>query len=99
MNEPVSLDIAENANCRIVNISDTGAKIECTPFQDTKKVGDTLNMTSDQLGSLEGKVVWEEHSDQKETLAVTFKKDTLPTRRKIIKIISDRNKGYHGNRS
>lgn len=97
IDEPVTIDVDLNASCRIIDVSETGAKIECDSFSETENVGNTMNLTSKQLGSLDGKVVWTEHTKRKKALAIAFNKQALHARKKVLKLISDQNKGYHNN--
>lgn len=95
INEPVTIDAKQDASCRIVDISETGAKIECDTDPGDENVGNTMHIKSDQIGTLVGQVVWADSSKKKKTFAVTFGKQPIQARKGVIKIISDRNKGYH----
>jgi len=95
INEPVTIDAKQDASCRIVDISETGAKIECDTDPGDENVGNTMHIKSDQIGTLVGQVVWADSSKKKKTFAVTFGKQPIQVRKGVIKIISDRNKGYH----
>ena len=85
------------AACHIVDISETGAKIVCEPSTTPKTVGETVDLTSPQLGTVEGKIIWKQSGGKKDTFAVVFNKTPLTVRQKVIKVISDQNKGYHDN--
>lgn len=95
--EPIKIGLDNAASCRIVDISETGAKIECDQFSETDNLGDSVNIESELLRGVNGKVVWEEHKRGKKTIAIALNKHSLSAHKKIIKLISDKNKGYHDN--
>ncbi|MEA4929726.1 MAG: glycosyltransferase [Candidatus Limiplasma sp.] len=97
VDEPITVSTDPGVACHIVDISETGAKIVCEPSTTPKTVGETVDLTSPQLGTVEGKIIWKQSGGKKDTFAVVFNKNPLTVRRKVIKVISDQNKGYHDN--
>ena len=98
VNEPVELDTDSVKACRIVDISETGVKIECEPASGSVEQQKSVHLRSGSTGDVEGDVTWAQKKDGKVSLGIAFTNTNNVKYRKIMKVIADRNQGYHQNK-
>jgi len=99
--EDVRLSLDESASCRIVDISDTGARIECTNYSEPSEAqaGEpSVVMSSRNLGDIKGDVMWSSSKNGVKSFGIRFKEQTNDIYAKIVKFISDKNRGFHKNK-
>jgi len=96
--ENISVYGDEILPCRIEDLSETGARIECTKGDGAGHIGDVIRIASETLGEVEGEVVWEKQIGKHKYIGIEFRDCPLPTYRKLLKVVNDQNKGYSGNR-
>lgn len=82
--------------CKISDISETGAKIECEQPDDMDK-DETLTLDSQETGKIQGQVAWKKNVGRRSVFGVKFSNYNLETYKKLIKLITDRNQGYYKN--
>ncbi len=83
--------------CRIVDISETGAKLECDMPEDGVTTGADVRLESNLIGQIEGRIVWKRRENGKTALGIKFAQYSTEIYKKVMKIIADENKGYHDN--
>ncbi|NLI21588.1 MAG: glycosyltransferase [Clostridiales bacterium] len=96
--EPVVLSFDHNASCRVTDISETGVKIECGAVEGDDLAGRDVHLMCSNIGLVKGKIVWANRKRGRTTLGVAFQFQSSETYQKLLKLIADRNEGYHGNR-
>ncbi len=95
--EPVTVQLGANA-CRIADISEAGVQLECGEDAPDRKSSEEVRLSSEALGDIDAHVVWEKKADHGKRYGVAFDRYPNATYRRLLKVISDRNKGYHENR-
>jgi hypothetical protein len=101
VSEPISIADAEGASCKIVDISETGIKVECDDALDldAEKVITSVSIASKNLDELKGDVVWAKKEGRRVSYGIRLKIGTNENYRRIVNYIYERNKGYHQNKS
>ncbi len=85
-------------DCRVTDISEAGMQVECCEKAKDRESSERVHLFSESIGDINGHVVWEKKVDHSKRFGVAFDRYTNATYRKLLKVISDRNKGYHENR-
>lgn len=108
--ENVEFSLDTSASCRIVDISETGARIECMGFsrpEDPAKSKDdsphnenkgTVEISTREFGRLSGTVEWSNYKNGVNSFGIRFDKQTNAMYGRIAKYIADKNRGYHKNK-
>jgi len=99
--EEVKLSLDESASCKIVDISDTGARIECTNFTEPTAGPDdspSVKMSAQKIGDMKGDVMWSSSKDGVKSFGIRFKEQTNDIYGKVVKFITDKNRGFHKNK-
>lgn len=94
--EAITLSLDEGASCKIVDISESGAKIECEHMSDGKEAfSGSVQIKSREFEELDGTIMWAKSEGKQKSFGVKFGKLPNNVYRKIVGYISDHNKGYH----
>lgn len=96
--EAIVLNLDTATCCQLVDVSETGVKIECHQIPRDVPLGQEITLESGDLGSVAGKVVWKGKSPEGTLLGIAFSQYDVPIHRKLLKLIGDHNRGYHDNR-
>jgi hypothetical protein len=100
VNEAVKLSYDEAAACKIIDISDSGVKVECDYINDVPITGDSksVNLSGESLGDFKGNVVWSKNENGNKSFGIKFTELTTELYGRISKYIADKNNGYHDNK-
>lgn len=100
VSEPVAFSNAEGAACKIVDISETGVKVECDDATGlgAEKVSASVSLSSKDLDELNGDVVWAKKEGRRISYGIRLTVGSNENYRRIVNYIYERNKGYHQNR-
>jgi len=94
--ENVSLSVDEGAMCRIVDLSESGAKVECGSMANqTGDLSGPVKIKSRDFENLEGKIIWTESKGDRNSFGIKFNELPIDVYKKIVSYISNRSKGYH----
>jgi cellulose synthase (UDP-forming) len=84
-------------SCRLLDISETGAKLECDIPEDRVTTGADVLLESNLIGQIEGRIVWKRSEKGKTALGIKFAQYSTEVYKRVMKIVADENKGYHDN--
>lgn len=94
--EKIQFNINESASCRIVDISETGIKVECDDIVDIAlDYSEPVNIVSPDLGNLKGHVAWKKNINGKTNFGITFVEMSKELYSRIVRYITDRDHGYY----
>ncbi len=96
--ESVTVTMNRLYQCRMDDLSETGARIECLHADNTNHIGQHVHIGSDATGEIDATVVWEKMIDGQKYIGVAFSQYPPETYQKLLKTVSDLNKGYYENR-
>jgi len=100
VDEPITIDAEEGAICKIVDISETGIKVECDDLSDlsAENIHTSVFVSSENLQDLTGDVVWSKKIGRKSSYGIKLKVGSGDHYRKLVNYIYDKNTGYHQNK-
>ncbi|NCB73502.1 MAG: glycosyltransferase [Clostridia bacterium] len=93
--ETIVLSSDEAAFCRILDISEAGAKIECTNIGRDLAIAERVELKNTKLGNLGGEIVWKQDEEGRKSFGIKFNDMSNDEYSKVIKYMSDSSKGYH----
>ena len=93
--EKITLSLDEGVSCKIVDISESGLRVECENMNDTEGLSEPVQIISQEFEGLEGTIIWVQNKGAQKSFGIKFSEMPNEVYRKIVGYISDHSKGYH----
>lgn len=94
--ENITLSIDGGASCRIVDISESGAKVECDNMDTPpEELASRVQIKSPEFEELDGTIVWSHNEGKQKSFGIKFKDMPNDIYRRVVRYISDKSAGYH----